>query len=143
MGINCEDIAFNLMVANATGHPPIKVGPRKKFKCSTPACLNSGMLSASAKHLEERSSCLDKFVKIYGHNPLKSLLQSRSCPLQRKFSNSALQRYWKHVECGSSSTLFFYFKEQEVCRNVRISSTRMLKSKLHQFSFNLFTNHHY
>ena len=40
--INCEDIAFNLMVANATGHPPIKVGPRKKFKCSTPACLNSG-----------------------------------------------------------------------------------------------------
>ena len=69
--INCEDIAFNLMVANATGKAPIKVGPRKKFKCSTPSCENAGMLSASASHLEERSHCLDKFVKIYGHNPLQ------------------------------------------------------------------------
>ena len=71
--INCEDIAFNLMVANATGKAPIKVGPRKKFKCSTPSCENAGMLSASASHLEERSHCLDKFVKIYGHNPLKTV----------------------------------------------------------------------
>ena len=69
--INCEDIAFNMMVANATGKAPIKVGPRKKFKCSTPTCENSGMLSASASHLEERSSCLDKFVSMYGHNPLR------------------------------------------------------------------------
>ena len=71
--INCEDIAFNLMVANSTGKAPIKVGPRKKFKCSTPSCENAGMLSASASHLEERSQCLDKFVKIYGHNPLKTV----------------------------------------------------------------------
>jgi len=89
--INCEDIAFNLMVANATGHPPIKVGPRKKFKCSTPACLNSGMLSASAKHLEERSSCLDKFVKIYGHNPLKSVF-FRADPVLYK-ENFPIQLY--------------------------------------------------
>ena len=65
--MNCEDIAFNLMVANATGKPPIKVykimqskaktflhiyvdkvGPRKKFKCSTPSCENVGMLSSAA-----------------------------------------------------------------------------------------------
>ena len=71
--INCEDIAFNLMVANATGKAPMKVGPRKKFKCSTPSCENAGMLSASASHLEERSHCLDKFVKIYGHNPLRQV----------------------------------------------------------------------
>lgn len=71
--INCEDIAFNLMVANATGKAPIKVGPRKKFKCSTPSCENSGMLSASASHLEERSSCLHNFIKMYGHNPLKAV----------------------------------------------------------------------
>jgi len=83
--INCEDIAFNMMVANATGKAPIKVGPRKKFKCSTPSCENSGMLSASAGHLVERSSCLDSFVKIYGLNPLKSV-QFRADPVLYKDS---------------------------------------------------------
>lgn len=72
--INCEDIAFNLMVANTTRKAPIKVGPRKKFKCSTPSCENSGMLSSASGHLEERSGCLDMFLKIYreegGENPL-------------------------------------------------------------------------
>jgi len=72
--LNCEDIAFNLMVANATGKAPIKVGPRKKFKCATPSCENAGSLSASASHLGERSSCLDRFIRIYGHNPLKSVM---------------------------------------------------------------------
>jgi len=70
--INCEDIAFNLMVANATGKAPIKVGPRKKFKCSTPSCENASMISGNAGHLEERSGCLDRFLKIYrdsGFNP--------------------------------------------------------------------------
>ena len=81
--INCEDIAFNLMVANATGKAPMKVGPRKKFKCSTPSCDNAGMLSASASHLEERSHCLDKFVKIYGHNPL-SQVEFRADPVLYK-----------------------------------------------------------
>lgn len=81
--INCEDIAFNLMVANATGKAPIKVGPRKKFKCLTPSCENSGMLSASASHLEERSKCLDQFVSIYGFNPLKTV-QFRADPVLYK-----------------------------------------------------------
>ena len=81
--INCEDIAFNLLVANATGKAPIKVGPRKKFKCSTPTCENSGMLSAAPSHLEERSSCLDKFVTIYGHNPLQTV-QFRADPVLYK-----------------------------------------------------------
>ena len=86
--INCEDIAFNMMVANATGKAAVKVGPRKKFKCSTPTCENSGMLSASPAHLEERSSCLDKFVKIYGRNPLQSV-QFRADPVlyKDKFPN--------------------------------------------------------
>ena len=83
--INCEDIAFNIMVANATGKAPIKVGPRKKFKCSTPSCENAGMLSAATSHLEERSSCLDSFIKIYGHNPLKSV-QFRADPVLYKDS---------------------------------------------------------
>jgi len=83
--INCEDIAFNLMVANATGKAPIKVGPRKKFKCSTPSCENAGMLSAAASHLVERSSCLDRFLKIYGSNPLQSV-QFRADPVLYKDS---------------------------------------------------------
>jgi len=83
--INCEDIAFNLMVANATGKAPIKVGPRKKFKCSTPSCENAGMLSAAASHLVERSSCLDRFLKIYGRNPLQSV-QFRADPVLYKDS---------------------------------------------------------
>jgi len=83
--INCEDIAFNLMVANATGKAPIKVGPRKKFKCSTPSCENSGMLSASADHLVERSDCLNSFLKIYKHNPLQSV-QFRADPVLYKDS---------------------------------------------------------
>ena len=81
--INCEDIAFNLMVANATGKAPIKVGPRKKFKCSTPSCENAGMLSAAASHLVERSSCLDSFLKIYGSNLLNSV-QFRADPVLYK-----------------------------------------------------------
>lgn len=83
--INCEDIAFNLMVANATDKSPIKVGPRKKFKCSTQSCENTGMLSASTSHLVERSSCLNRFLKIYGHNPLKPV-QFRADPVLYKDS---------------------------------------------------------
>ena len=49
------------------------------------------MLSASAKHLEERSSCLDKFVKIYGHNPLQSVL-FRADPVLYK-ENFPIQLY--------------------------------------------------
>jgi len=82
--MNCEDIAFNLMVANATGKPPIKVGPRKKFKCSTPSCENVGMLSSAAGHLEERSRCLDLFLKLYGDPcPLRQV-QFRADPVLYK-----------------------------------------------------------
>merc|ERR1719394_8036 len=82
--MNCEDIAFNLMVSNATGKPPIKVGPRKKFKCSTPSCENVGMLSSAAGHLEERSRCLDLFLKLYGDPcPLKQV-QFRADPVLYK-----------------------------------------------------------
>ena len=34
--MNCEDIAFNLMVANATGKPPIKVWQKNDFLVKTP-----------------------------------------------------------------------------------------------------------
>lgn len=66
--MNCEDIAMNFLVANVTNQPPIKVTPRKKFKC--PECSNE-MLSADIGHMVERSKCVDKFAKIFGRIPLQ------------------------------------------------------------------------
>lgn len=69
--MNCEDIAMNFLVANTTRKPPIKVAPRKKFKC--PECTNTEMLSADLNHMLERSACIDRFAGIYGTMPLKTV----------------------------------------------------------------------
>ena len=50
---------------------PIKVTPRKKFKCSTPQCNNVDMLSNYQSHLTERSDCVNFLVKKYGYMPLQ------------------------------------------------------------------------
>ncbi len=73
--MNCEDIAMNFLVANETGKAPVKVAPRKKFRCSTPQCANaenalSGML---ASHMIERSDCINAFAAKYGGMPLKTV----------------------------------------------------------------------
>ncbi|MGH0148459.1 UNVERIFIED_CONTAM: hypothetical protein FKN15_018235 [Acipenser sinensis] len=57
--MNCEDIAMNFLVANVTGKAPIKVTPRKKFKC--PECTAIDGLSLDQTHMVERapaSPCL-------------------------------------------------------------------------------------
>ncbi|XP_021701317.1 exostosin-2 [Aedes aegypti] len=69
--MNCEDIAMNFLVANITNKPPIKVAPRKKFKC--PECTNNEMLSADLNHMMERSACINRFAEIYGTMPLKTV----------------------------------------------------------------------
>jgi len=70
--MNCEDIAFNFLVANATGKPPIKVTPRQKFRC--PECSNGVILSADlGGHMVERSECISKFAQIYGMMPLRTV----------------------------------------------------------------------
>jgi len=72
--MNCEDIAMNFLIANATGHPPIKVAPRKKFKCSTAQCLNQELsLSGQHNHMVARSECINLFAEKYGYLPLKSV----------------------------------------------------------------------
>ena len=72
--MNCEDIAMNFMVANITGKAPIKVAPRKKFRCTTQQCINSDMLSAGIQsHMIERSDCINMFARLYGHMPLKTI----------------------------------------------------------------------
>ena len=70
--MNCEDIAINFLIANHTGKPPIKVTPRKKFKC--PQCTGTENISADLnKYLEERSECIMEFESIYGMMPLKTV----------------------------------------------------------------------
>ncbi|TRY72016.1 hypothetical protein TCAL_09607 [Tigriopus californicus] len=71
--MNCEDIAMNFLVANVTGKSPIKVTPRKKFKCSTPKCTNVDMLSGIQSHMIERSDCINMFSQLYGRMPLKTV----------------------------------------------------------------------
>jgi len=70
--MNCEDLAFNFMISNTTGKSPIKVGPRKKFKCSTSQCTNPDSISGVQSHLIERSECLNMLVEKYGYMPLQS-----------------------------------------------------------------------
>ena len=69
--MNCEDIAMNFIATNYTGKAPIKVTPRKKFKCSE--CLTGGSLSLDESHMVERSTCMNYFMNIYGMLPLKSV----------------------------------------------------------------------
>ena len=70
--MNCEDIAFNFLIANTTGKPPIKVTPRQKFKC--PECPNTMMLSGDlGGHMVERTECIDNFAHVYGMMPLQTV----------------------------------------------------------------------
>lgn len=65
---------MNFLVANLTGKAPIKVAPRKKFKC--PECVNDLLsidLSDMAAHMAERSECINRFTQIYGRLPLRSV----------------------------------------------------------------------
>ncbi|XP_069687765.1 exostosin-2 [Periplaneta americana] len=81
--MNCEDIAMNFLVANVTNKAPIKVTPRKKFKC--PECTNTEMLSADLNHMMERSQCIDRFSAIYGSMPLQTV-EFRADPVLYKDS---------------------------------------------------------
>nr|XP_027195106.1 exostosin-2-like [Dermatophagoides pteronyssinus] len=77
--MNCEDIAMNFLVSNVTGKAPIKVTPRKKFKC--PECSKANSLSTDVvHHLQLRSRCIDHFSKIYRMMPLKAV-EFRSDPV--------------------------------------------------------------
>ncbi|XP_048767289.2 exostosin-2-like [Ostrea edulis] len=69
--MNCEDIAMNFLISNITGKGPIKVAPRKKFKC--PECTTSETLSSDVLHMVERSECVNNFVRAYQSMPLKGV----------------------------------------------------------------------
>jgi len=95
--MNCEDIAMNFLIANVTGKAPIKVTPRKKFKC--PECTNGEMLSADVmRHLSERSECINRFAKVYGTMPLKTV-EFRADPVL--FKDNLPEKLKKYNQIGS------------------------------------------
>ncbi|XP_064489627.1 exostosin-2-like isoform X2 [Ornithodoros turicata] len=69
--MNCEDIAMNFLVANISGKAPIKVAPRKKFKC--PECARLDNLSNDLQHLAARSECVNIFTEAFGTMPLQTV----------------------------------------------------------------------
>ncbi|CAI9717518.1 exostosinexostosin-2-like [Octopus vulgaris] len=91
--MNCEDIAFNFLITNTTGKAPIKVTPRKKFKC--PKCLNNSFLSLDLNHMVERTECINRFVDIYGTVALRTvefradpvLYKDNFPPMLKKFND--------------------------------------------------------
>ncbi|KAL0880397.1 hypothetical protein ABMA27_002833 [Loxostege sticticalis] len=91
---NCEDIAMNFLVANVTRKPPIKVTPRKKFKC--PECTNTEMLSADARHMSQRSACVDRFAAVYGRMALQAV-EFRADPLQYRESGAGVPHVYPDI----------------------------------------------
>eukprot|EP00118_Oscarella_pearsei_P012672 m.95309 g.95309 ORF g.95309 m.95309 type:complete len:725 (+) comp36844_c0_seq1:28-2202(+) len=69
--MNCEDIAINFLVSSYSRQPPIKVTPRKRFKCAN--CTAKESLWSDPSHFHERNVCFNHFVKIFGHMPLKAV----------------------------------------------------------------------
>ncbi|XP_025198529.1 exostosin-2 [Melanaphis sacchari] len=89
--MNCEDIAMNFLVSNTTNKAPIKVTPKKKFKC--PQCTNTEMLSADQGHMAIRTSCVNMFAAIYGRMPLKTVEYRVDPVLYKDAFPKKLKRY--------------------------------------------------
>ena len=67
--MNCEDIAMNFLISNLTGKAPIKVTPRKRFKCAQ--CSSNDSLWSESSHFVKRSECLSVFERHFGRMPLR------------------------------------------------------------------------
>ncbi|CAG0915051.1 unnamed protein product [Notodromas monacha] len=94
LNFNCEDIAMNFIVANCTGKSPIKVAPRKKFKC--PHCINAE-ISADARHMLERSDCVNRFAERFGYLPLRTV-EFRADPVLYKDHFPDKLKLYKDIE---------------------------------------------
>ncbi|VDM18583.1 unnamed protein product [Hydatigera taeniaeformis] len=64
--LNCEDIAMNFLVSHITRKPPLKVTTHWSFICAN--CTST--LYGRVGHTAVRSSCINRFERIYGYNPL-------------------------------------------------------------------------
>eukprot|EP00735_Rhodelphis_limneticus_P000007 TRINITY_DN1001_c0_g1::TRINITY_DN1001_c0_g1_i1::g.29905::m.29905 TRINITY_DN1001_c0_g1::TRINITY_DN1001_c0_g1_i1::g.29905 ORF type:complete len:360 (-),score=89.04,sp/Q9LY62/GT644_ARATH/36.67/2e-59,Glyco_transf_64/PF09258.5/7.2e-68 TRINITY_DN1001_c0_g1_i1:346-1425(-) len=69
--INCEDIALNFLVSNATGLPPIWVRPKPQELGGSWVGGTPG-ISSDQDHIIKRTECLRFFQEVYGYLPLKT-----------------------------------------------------------------------
>lgn len=74
---NCEDIAFNMLVAHMTRKSPLKATTRFSFYCAECEQLDANgtekretPISMRRGHYERRTECLQYFIGLYGYNPL-------------------------------------------------------------------------
>ncbi len=68
---NCEDLAFNYMVAALTRQSPIKVTAKTRFYCTLCDQLNENAASSNNPlHYTLRTDCVNELNLLYGHNPL-------------------------------------------------------------------------
>ncbi|CAL8078510.1 unnamed protein product [Calicophoron daubneyi] len=65
-GMNCEDIAMNLLIAHLTRKPPLLTNEKPSFACN--GCQSS--LSVRGGHYKRRSQCLNSLKEVYGYMPL-------------------------------------------------------------------------
>ena len=65
---NCEDIAMQFLISNATGLPPVWV--RGHYRDSGVLDFSGG-ISVKSGHLTKRDGCLTRFAEAFGHMPLK------------------------------------------------------------------------
>ncbi len=91
---NCEDIAFNFMIAHVTRQPPLKVTARFSFGSGGAKEI---ALSDRYDHYKERNDCVDYFVSIYGYNPLLySQYRADSVLFQTRVSPN-IQKCYRYV----------------------------------------------
>lgn len=67
--MNCEDILFNFLVANATNQGPVVIS-HWQHSGRTDGLWTRGT------HLSQRSECLQKFAGLFGHMPLRYSLET-------------------------------------------------------------------
>jgi len=65
--MNCEDILMNFVISNSTGKAPIKVSPRKKFRCQE--CSTTGSISIDPGHMPLKAVQFRADPVLYKDNP--------------------------------------------------------------------------
>jgi len=61
---NCDDLAFNFLIAHYSRQPPLKINKLLNFR------FNLTGLSNRLSHYTDRTECIQYFISIYGYNPL-------------------------------------------------------------------------
>ena len=66
--VNCDDILFNFLLANATGEPPVFVDTRGYDIHVLKSLGKEAGLWKRQKHFEDRHKCLNLFTRMFGDN---------------------------------------------------------------------------